>query len=396
MIRKKTATMWAVVLVIVTFMLTYAFSNVFYLSIGDRILVPKEEFESLEKLLSLKKMIKAKYVEDSQEDVLIEGAMKGMFESLGDPYSVYMTEQEFKNFAESTSGSYGGIGVIITTSDDGYITVVAPIEDTPGERVGLKTNDKIIKVDDHDIVGWDQDKAVSVMKGEPGTEVALTVVRDKSDQPLVFEIKRERINIKYVKSEMIEDDIGYIRISMFDEDTGGEFKNSIKKLQAQKMKGLVIDLRQNPGGYVRECIEVADELLDKGVIFYAEDKHKQRDTYKSKDGKVEVPFVILVDGGSASASEIVSGAVKDRKAGIIVGTRTFGKGLVQSIEQLRDGSGFKLTTQKYYTPSGVSIHKVGVEPDIVIEPVEEDVEERDEQRDIQLETAIDELNKQIR
>ncbi|MFZ5351700.1 MAG: S41 family peptidase [Bacillota bacterium] len=397
MISKKTALIWAAILVIVTSMLTYILTNTMAMTFGGMKLITREQYNDVRKLLSLKNEIHKFYVDGAKDEVLMEGAIKGMFEALGDPYSIYMDEEEFKSFNETTSGSYGGIGVIITKSEEGYITVVAPIEGTPGERVGLKTNDKIVKVNGEDIVGWDSDKAVKVMKGEPGTKVKLTVMRDGADEPLVFELTREMINIKYVTDKILENDIGYIRISMFDEDTGEEFSKSLKRLTDAKIKGLIIDLRQNPGGYVRECMEVADELLDEGVVFYAEDKSKDRETYKSREGKLKIPFVILVDEGSASASEIVSGAVKDRKAGLIIGTRTFGKGLVQNIKDLRDGSGYKLTVQKYFTPSGISINKVGVEPDIVVEALEpEDNQRAEDIKDVQLDRAIEEILKRIK
>lgn len=400
MIRKRTAVFWALLLVIVTSFITFIASNTLAISIGDRVVVSKEDFETmkdLQKLVGLKNYIKGNYVEGAEDEKLMEGAMKGMFDSLGDPYSVYMTREEFKNFNESTKGSYGGIGVIVTRSEDGYVMVVAPIEDTPGERAGLKTNDKIIRVDDKDIVGMDLEGAVSLMKGNKGTQVELTVIRESVKQPMTFKIKREEIVLKTVKSNMLENDIGYIRLSMFDEDTGKEFTNALTKLKAKNMKGLIIDLRQNPGGFINQCVDVADELLDEGLIVYTEDKNKKREDYKSKRGKVEVPFVLLIDEGSASASEILSGAVKDRNAGLLIGTKTFGKGLVQSIEQLKDGSGVKLTTQKYYTPKGISINKIGIQPDIEVKPLEmREGQNPEEVKDVQLERAIEEILKQIK
>ncbi len=397
MVSKKTALTWGLVLVIVTSMLTFMLANTISLTFGDMKLISKEQYEDIRKLMALKNEINKYYVDEVEQEKLMEGALKGMFEALEDPYSMYMDEDEYRSFNETTSGTYGGIGIIITKSEDGYITVVAPIEDTPGERVGLKTNDKIIKVDNTDVVGWDTDKVVKIMKGEPGTKVKLTVIREATDEPLVFDITREMINIKYVKSKMLENKIGYVRISMFDEDTGDEFRKALEGLKKQSMRGLILDLRQNPGGYVRECLKVADELLDEGIVFYAEDKQLKRDTFKSKAGKVEVPFVILVDEGSASASEIVSGAVKDRKAGIIIGTKTFGKGLVQNIKDLQDGSGYKLTVQRYYTPSGISIHKVGVEPNIVVEqPAPQEGQRDEEQQDVQLDRAMEEVLKLAR
>lgn len=400
MISKRTAIFWAIILIIVTAFGTFVVTNTFAISFGNKVVIPKDDFEkikSLEKMLTLKEYIKNYYVEGAEDSKLIEGAIKGMVESLGDPYSVYMNKEEFKNFNESTKGSYGGIGVIVTRSEDGYITVVAPIEDTPGERAGLKTNDKIIKVDDKDIIGIDLNTAVSLMKGKKGTKVTLTVMRENVKEPQVFNIIREDIVIKSVKSNMMDNNIGYIRISTFDEDTGSEFRKALKDLKAKGMKGLVLDLRQNPGGFINQCVEVADELLGEGLVVYTEDKAKNREDYKSKKGELDVPFVILIDGGSASASEILSGAVKDRKAGLLIGTKTFGKGLVQSIEQLKDGSGIKLTTQKYYTPNGISIDKVGIQPDIEVKPLEpRDNENPENVKDVQLERAVQELLKQIK
>ncbi|HOS68907.1 MAG TPA: S41 family peptidase [Bacillota bacterium] len=400
MINKRAAIFWAIILVIVTAFGTFVVTNTIAISLGNKVVIAQKDFEaikSMDKLMGLKEYIKSNYVEGAEDNKLIEGAIKGMFESLGDPYSVYMTKEEFKNFNESTKGSYGGIGVIVSRSEDGYVTVVAPIEDTPGEKAGLKTNDKIIKVDDKDIVGIDLEEAVALMKGKKGTKVTLTVMRDNVREPKVFVITREEIILKTVKSNIMENNIGYIRISMFDEDTGSEFKKALKELTSKNMKGLILDLRQNPGGFINQCVDVADELLDEGLVVYTEDKEKKREDYKSGKGKLEVPFVVLIDEGSASASEIVSGAVKDRKAGLLIGVKTFGKGLVQSIEQLKDGSGIKLTTQKYYTPNGISINKVGIQPDIEVKALEpEEGQKPEDVKDVQLERAVEELLKQIK
>jgi len=400
MINKRAAIFWAIILVIVTAFGTFVVTNTIAISLGNKVVIAQKDFEaikSMDKLMGLKEYIKSNYVEGAEDNKLIEGAIKGMFESLGDPYSVYMTKEEFKNFNETTKGSYGGIGVIVSRSEDGYVTVVAPIEDTPGEKAGLKTNDKIIKVDDKDIVGIDLEEAVALMKGKKGTKVTLTVMRDNVREPKIFEITREEIILKTVKSNMMENSIGYIRITMFDEDTGSEFKKALKELTSQNMKGLILDLRQNPGGFINQCVDVADELLDEGLVVYTEDNAKKREDYKSGKGKLEVPFVVLIDEGSASASEIVSGAVKDRKAGLLIGVKTFGKGLVQSIEQLKDGSGIKLTTQKYYTPNGISINKIGIQPDIEVKaPEPEEGQNPEDVKDVQLERAVAELLKQIK
>lgn len=399
MIRKRQLILWLVITVLITATATFTVTNYVSFIVGDKVIISKNDYEILQeskKLLTLKKYIDKNYLEPVESQKLVEGAAKGLFQALEDPYSIYMDKDEFKDFSESTSGSYGGIGVIVTEKD-GYVTVVAPIEDTPGDRAGLKTGDRIVKVDDVEITGIGLEKATSMMKGKKGTKVTLTLLRENRKEPIIVEIKREEIVLKTVKSNMLEQGIGYIRISMFDEDTGKEFKKALKEIEKQKAKALIIDLRQNPGGYVSQCVEVADELLDKGVIFYTEDKNKNREITYSKENKINIPFVLLVDEGSASASEIISGAVKDRKAGLLIGTKTFGKGLVQTVEKLGDGSGFKLTTQKYYTPNEISINKVGIEPDIEVKPLEiEEGQDPNKIKDVQLERAVEELLKIIK
>ncbi|OGO77351.1 MAG: hypothetical protein A2Y23_02740 [Clostridiales bacterium GWB2_37_7] len=397
---KNKAVQLGIILVLITSILTFMITNTIEVVMGERVVVSKSDYENLkdvEKLLGLKEYIKNNYVEGAKDDALMDGAMKGLFESLGDPYSTYLTSSEFKRMNEMTSGSFGGIGVIVTKSEEGYITVVAPVEDTPGEKAGIKTNDKIIKVDDKDLVGMELDKAVDLIKGEPGTKVTLTILREKVQQPMTFEIKREMINQKAVKSEIKENDIGYIRLSSFDQDAGKDFKKALTALKAKNIKGLILDLRQNPGGYVSSCLEIADELLGEGMVVYTEDINKNREVYNSKGASLGVPLIVLVDEGSASASEILAGAIKDRKAGLLIGTKTFGKGLVQSVEGLKDGSGFKLTTQKYYTPNGISIDKIGIEPDIEVKPMEiKDDQRLEDLKDLQLERAIQEMLKQIK
>jgi carboxyl-terminal processing protease len=400
MISKKKAVVIGIVLVLVTSILTFMITNTFEVVLGERVVVSKADYENLkdvEKLLGLKEYVKKNYVEGAKDDSLMEGAMKGVFEALGDPYSVYMSASEFKSMNESTSGNFGGIGVIVTKSEEGYITVVAPVEDTPGEKAGIKTKDKIIKVDDKDLIGMELDKAVELIKGKPGTKVVLTISRGDVTQPMTFEITREMINQKAVKSEVKESNVGYIRINSFDSDADKDFKRELTSLKAKKIKGLILDLRQNPGGYVSSCLEIADEILGAGMVVYTEDINKNRQVYNSKAGGLGVPLVILVDGGSASASEILAGAVKDRNAGLLIGEKTFGKGLVQSVESLKDGSGFKLTTQKYYTPNGISINKIGIEPNIEVKPMEvKEGQKPEDIKDLQLERAMEEILKQIK
>ncbi|SHJ62420.1 S41 family peptidase [Paramaledivibacter caminithermalis] len=404
MIKKRTAFIGAIVLIIVTSLFTTVISNMVAIQFNERVYISKNEYERLvainekfNKVLYLKKYIEDNYYQPVDEKVFEDGILKGLFEALGDPYSEYMTKSEFDSFMTHTHGTYGGIGIIVTPGEDGYITVVSPIEDTPGERAGIISGDKIIKVNDKEVTGDKLDEAVAIMKGKPGTKVDITILRPNKKEPLTFTIEREEIRLKTVKSRVIDNDIGYLRITMFDDKTSEDFKKHLKDLESKNIKGLIIDLRNNPGGSLKECVEIADELLGKQTIVYTKDRAGNKEYMKSDAKKVDYPFAILVNKGSASASEILTGAVKDTKAGVIIGTTTFGKGLVQAVRELTDGTGFKLTISQYYTPNGEYIHGKGIEPNIVVELPEElkgKVEMTDEE-DLQLQKAIEVLRGKI-
>lgn len=404
MISKKNAIIGAIILVLLTSIATFTFTNAFALTIGEKVVISKKNYEyykdlqkTYNKVLSLKEFIEKNYYKPVDESKIEDGILKGLFQALEDPYSVYMTKSEFEDFMTHTKGTYGGIGVIMTPGEDGLITVVSPIEDTPGERAGIKSGDKILKVNGKEVTADKLEEAVAMIKGEPGTKVTLTVYREGKEKPFDVEIVREEIRLKTVKSRMLENDIGYIRITMFDEQTAEDFKSHLKKLQQQQVKGLIIDLRNNPGGLLSECVKIADELLGKQVIVYTQDRAGNRE-YEYSDGrKINIPYVVLVNKGSASASEILSGAVKDTKSGTLIGTTTFGKGLVQQVKALEDGTGFKLTTSQYFTPKGTYIHGKGIEPDIVIEMPEEKMERGDmkDQEDLQLQKGIEILKKKL-
>src|SRR5699024_8410129 len=247
-------------------------------------------------------------------DKLVEGQLKGIVQSLGDPYSQYLTAEEYKIFAEETSGSFGGIGVIVTPGEDSLITVVAPIEDTPGERAGLKTGDKITKVDEVEYTAETMDQAVKEMKGEPNTKVILTIMRkgkDGIEDVKDIEITREIIKLVTVKSNIVDDNIGYINITSFDELTYGDFKKDLEQLEESNVEGLIVDLRNNPGGLLNITADIADEFLGEGTIVYTETKDGERQYYESKKSHTELPLVVLVNDGSASASEIFAGAMRD-------------------------------------------------------------------------------------
>ncbi|WP_432665961.1 S41 family peptidase [Wukongibacter baidiensis] len=404
MIRKTTAFIGALVLIIVTSLGTFVFGNLIQFKVGDKILISETEYnkmkevdEKFQKALYLQSYIEDNYYLTTKEDKFEDGILKGLFSSLEDPYSEYMTKSEFSSFKAHTQGTYGGIGIIVSPGEDGYITVVSPIEDTPGERAGIITGDKIVKVNDKEVTAAKLDEAVSMMKGKPGTKVDLTIIRDNRKEPLKITIKREEIRLNTVKSRKIGNEIGYIRLTMFDDKTADDFKKHLKELEEKDIKGLVIDLRNNPGGSLRECVEIADHLLGKQVVVYTKTRDGKEEFLNSDAKKVDYPFVILVNKGSASASEILTGATKDTESGVIIGTTTFGKGLVQAVRELSDGTGFKLTISQYFTPDGNYIHGKGIEPDIVVELPDElkDKVDLTDEEDVQLQKALEVIRGKI-
>lgn len=404
MISKKSAITGALILVVLTSVLTFTLSNIFALTVGEKVVISRSDYnyykdvqKSYGKVLGLKSFIKENYYKDVDVEKMEDGIIKGLFESLEDPYSVYMNAKEFEDFMVHTKGSYGGIGVIMTPGEDGFVTVVAPIEDTPGEKAGLVSGDKITKVDGKEVTADKLDEAVAMIKGNPGTKVELTVLRPGREETFAVKMTREEIRLKTVKTRVLENNIGYIRITMFDEQTADDFKAQLTQLKKQKISGLVIDLRNNPGGLLSECVKIADELLGKQVIVYTEDRAGNREYERSNGTKVEFPYVLLVNKGSASASEILAGAVKDTESGTLIGTTTFGKGLVQRVKPLDDGTGFKLTTSQYFTPNGINIHGKGIEPNIVVELPEELIERGNltDEEDIQLQKGIEVIKNKI-
>ncbi|TJX67397.1 S41 family peptidase [Soehngenia saccharolytica] len=380
---KKKTILFMVILLVITNIITFSLSNIISFGFDNKVVVAKEEYRALtenyndySKINSIKQYINSDYLREVDQEALLDGQLKGMVDALEDPYSIYMTKNEFTSFTQETAGTYGGIGVIVTPGEDDLITVVSPIEGTPGERAGISTGDKIIKVDGVEYYAKTIDEAVKVMKGEPGTKVTLTIMRkDKAgnNQVLDIEIEREQIRLVTVKSDIISGNIGYLKITSFDEITYEDFMKHLTELQKSKVKGIVLDLRYNPGGLLNICADIADELLGEGDIVYTQTKDGTREYLKSDKEMVDLPLVVLVNEGSASASEILAGAIKDHNRGELIGTTTFGKGVVQRIRDLGDGTGIKLTVSEYFTPNGVNIHGIGISPDIEVE-LNEDVE----------------------
>lgn len=356
--------------------------------------IPNDEYDKLveiydkyKKIEALEEFIIDNYYKDVDEIDFMSFAIKGMFEALEDPYSQYFTSEEFKLFNEEANGVYEGIGVVVAPGEDGLITVVSPISESPGFEAGLKTNDKILKVDGIKYTSDQLTEAVMNIRGPAESTVILTILRDEEE--IDIPVVRRKIELESVSSKVLENKIGYIRISSFDKDVAEEFKMNLTKLEEEGIKALILDLRYNGGGYLDQCLEITDELLGEGVIVKTKDKNGNIVLEKSDANKIDYPLAILVNEGSASASEILTGAIKDHEEGIIIGTTTFGKGLVQRVLPLLmfDDSGFKITVEQYFTPNDNYIHGIGIVPNIVIE------DDSETEEDEQLEKAIEVLTK---
>ncbi|MBO4902846.1 MAG: S41 family peptidase [Lachnospiraceae bacterium] len=325
--------------------------------------------EVTDKADTLKAVIDTYYYEDVDEEALKNGIYKGLMEGLGDPYSTYYTEEEYREMMESSEGVYEGIGAVLQQdSESMLIKVVRPIPGSPAEEAGLLAEDIIMEVDGEDITGQDINVVVSKIRGESGTKVNIGIARSGEDKTLYFDITRAKVEDVTVDHEMLEDNIGYIFISEFDDVTTRQFTDAMEDLKEQGMDALILDLRDNPGGNLDVAVDVADYILPEGLVVYMEDKYGERDEYRSDASHHwDKPIAVLVNGNSASASEIVCGALRDYDRATLVGTKTYGKGIVQQILPLGDGSGVKVTIARYYTPNGTCIHGEGFEPDVEVD-----------------------------
>lgn len=355
--------------------------------------------EDTEKKLSiLEEAINEYYYQDEDIDTntMIEGMYAGMVDALGDPYSVYYTAEEWDQLMQDTEGIYYGIGAYLSLDPvTGYGKVNGVISGTPAEEAGLRENDLIYMIDGENAYGLDLSEIVARVKGEEGTIVHLTIYREGETDYLEIDVERRKIESPTVNYEMYDNGIGYIQITEFDDVTTDQFTEALAVIKGSKAKGLILDLRGNPGGSLPVVVDIAREILPKGLIVYTEDKNGKRDKYTC-DGQHElkIPLVVLVNSNSASASEILAGAIKDYNAGVLIGTTTFGKGIVQRVIPLSDGTALKLTISSYYTPNGNNIHGVGIEPDIVCEFDSEAYYEED--IDNQMERAIQEIEKMVK
>ncbi|MGN1151464.1 MAG: S41 family peptidase [Lachnospiraceae bacterium] len=353
--------------------------------------------ESIKKLEAIEEVINEYYYqdEDIDADKMIEGMYAGMVDSLEDPYSVYYTAEEWQSLMEETEGIYYGIGAYLSLdSATGLAKISGVIAGTPAEEAGLRENDIIYKVDDENIQGLELSEIVSRVKGEEGTVVHLTIIREGETDYLEMDVTRRQIESPTVNYEMYDNGIGYIQIREFDDVTTDQFTEALAVIKGSDAEGLILDLRGNPGGSLPVVVDIARMILPEGMIVYTEDKYGERDEYTC-DGKNElnIPLVVLVNGNSASASEILAGAIKDYGKGTLIGTTTFGKGIVQRVLPLTDGTALKLTISAYYTPKGNNIHGIGIEPDIECE-FDADAY-YDDGVDNQLDRAIEEMEKMI-
>lgn len=323
---------------------------------------------TMQKMGVLEEMIGEYYLEDAEEPALEQGVYKGMIEALGDPYSTYYSQEELEDLQNKTQGIYYGIGARVGIDADTQLPRIASvIEGTPAQEAGLMAGDLLYEVDGTSVQGMDLNSAVALVKGDEGTIVHLTVIREGEADYLEFDVERRKLENETVTCEMLEDGIGYIQIQEFDDVTVDQFEEALTACRSEGMQGLVLDLRGNPGGNLSTVCEIARMMLPEGLIVYTEDKNGEREEYTC-DGtrQLEMPLVVLVDANSASASEILAGAIKDYGIGTLVGTTTFGKGIVQRIMKLSDGSAVKLTVSKYYTPKGNNIHEIGISPDVEV------------------------------
>ncbi len=348
------------------------------------------------KIETLQSIIEKYYLNEYSKEEMQDGLYKGLLDSLGDPYSVYYTEKEYSEMTEDSEGVFEGIGAYLSQDPETMVvTVTRPIPDSPAEKAGILAGDVIVEVDEENVEGDDLNITVAKIRGKAGTKVKIGVKREGRDGVIRFDIVRASVESMTVDSKMLDDNIGYIQIAEFDDITYNQFLKAFNELKREEMKGLIIDLRDNPGGSVKTCVEIADELLPEGMIVYTEEKDGDKDEYTSSgENFYDGPLVLLVNGNSASAAEILTGAVKDYGIGTILGTKTFGKGIVQRILPLGDGTGVKVTIAYYYTPNGISIHEVGIDPD---EELELDVDAYlEDGKDNQLDRAVEIIENKLK
>ncbi|AFM43431.1 C-terminal processing peptidase-3 [Desulfosporosinus acidiphilus SJ4] len=325
--------------------------------------------DNIGRLVHVAQLIHSDYLENVSTSQLVEGATKGIVDILGDPYSTYMNAQENQELFQILDSKFGGVGIVLSLKDPNKLVVLRPIKNSPASKAGILPGDVVSKINDTDTAGMDQDKAVNLMRGDPGTKVVLALYRASTNKTYTVSLTRENITVPTVDGEALpgHPDIAYINITQFSTDTGTELKDTLNNMNIKKYKGIVLDLRYNHGGELNAAVQVASYFVPSGPVVYIVDKQGNVDTKMATGTYLGMPLVVLVNEESASAAEIVSGAIKDEKTGTLVGVKTFGKGIVQTIFPLDAGTSVKLTTAKYLTPNKVSINKIGIEPDVMVE-----------------------------
>ncbi len=357
----------------------------------------EEEYynEIVDKVQLLEAYISRFYLDNMDKEKIKEKIYKGVMESLEDPYSVYYTEEEYKSLMDSNQGKYVGIGAYVSQDiQTGIITITKPFENGPAYKAGILPGDIIYKIDGESVEQKEITEVVAEMKGIAGTKVNVEVIREGEIKPLTFTVTRADIEVPTIEYEMLENKVGYIKVTEFDEVTATQFREAVDDLEKKAMTGLVIDLRDNPGGMLTTVVDMLDRVVGKGLLLSTKDKNGEGSEYKATDpDKLTVPLCVLINKNSASASEVFAGAIQDYKVGTLVGTTSFGKGIVQSIMPLKDGSAIKVTVAHYYTPEGRDIHKVGVTPDVEVELDEEAAKMPviPKDKDNQLQKAIESL-----
>lgn len=337
-----------------------------------------------EKAAVIAAMLEENYIGDFDNSDLADEMYESMAKAMGDPYTVYLTEKQMQAFVQDTGGTISGVGIVITQDENGNCVIREVLENSPAEKAGIEAGDIIKEIDGKDVTDMSVIDISYLTKGAKGTDLEITVERDGKE--IDFDAERSSIDMQYVNSS-VDGDIGYIKITEFTKLTAAQFEKALEELKEQNIKGLIIDVRDNPGGMIDIVTQIADDLLPEGIITYTVDKNGNRKDFVSAEGELDMPIVVLVNGGSASASELFAGALQDYGKGDIVGTQTFGKGIVQGLYSLGDGSGIKITIQKYYTPNGVCIHGVGITPDYEVE--------NNDSNDVQYKKALEILKNKI-
>lgn len=373
-------------------------SIIFTVIVGGFVVTNLQDMGRLARVIQL---VQNDYLEKASVSQLIEGATRGIVGSLEDPYSTYMDAKENAQLMEAIEGKFGGVGIIISLKDPNKLVVLRPIKNTPAAKAGLEPGDVITKIDDKEATTIPQDEAVALMRGEPGTRVNLTIYRDSAKKTIIVPLTREAISVPTVDGEALpgNPDIAYIDISQFSTNTANELNSVLKTMDISKYKGIILDLRYNHGGELDAAVGVASRFVQPGPVVYIVDNQGRTITKSAEDNFLGLPFVVLVNEESASASEIVAGAIKDRGTGTLVGVKTFGKGIVQTIFPLDTGTSVKLTTAKYLTPNKIDIHKKGIEPDVKIElkkGEEATISPTDRKFDSQLTAAVQVLREKIK